>query len=194
MSLRSVLLTLLSKEPNTGYGVGRLLRHEYGYLWDARLQQIYGELGKLQEEGLVQAEAFAMPNRPAKKVYSLTPTGEAALDQWLSQPPLFHGPKDELLIQLSCLERIPAGVVVRRVQQRRDECASEAAALRIVILAVPRTDPRSIGHLLGLEAALGRAEARLAWCGKALAVLSAEEAPASRATLAPQPDRLRAAR
>ena len=68
MSLRSVLLVLLSKEPNSGYGVGRLLRNELGHLWDTRLQQIYGELAKLQSDGLVRAERFDLPNRPAKKV------------------------------------------------------------------------------------------------------------------------------
>jgi DNA-binding PadR family transcriptional regulator len=194
MSLRSVLLTLLSREPNTGYGVGRLLNREFRHLWDARLQQIYGEFARLQEEGLVKAESIAMPNRPAKKVYSLTPAGEEALDDWLSKPPALHAAKDELLIQLSCLKRIPTGVIVRRVEQRRDDSLAEVTALRELILKTPRTDPGHLGHLLTLEAALARAGAEVSWCEKALAVLSAEEAPASRATLTPQPERLRAAR
>jgi PadR family transcriptional regulator AphA len=194
MSLRSVLLTLLSREPNTGYGVGRLLNREFRHLWDARLQQIYGEFAKLQEEGLVKVEAIAMPNRPAKKVYSLTPAGEEALIDWLAKPPARHAAKDELLIQLSCLERVPPGVATRRVEQRREESLSEVAALRELILKTPRTDPGHLGYLLTLEAALARAGAEVSWCEKALAVLSAEDASASRATLAPQPDRLRAAR
>jgi DNA-binding PadR family transcriptional regulator len=193
MSLRSVLLVLLSRESNTGYGVGRLLRTEYKYLWDARLQQIYGELGKLYDEGLVQVEEMPLPNRPAKKVYSLTPAGEEALDQWLSTAPSFQRPKDELLIQICCVERIPAGLMVRRLEQSRDECASEAASLRALILNTPTTDPASIGRVLGLEAALARSEARAAWCDRALTAVRVENAPTSRATLAPQPDRLRAA-
>jgi PadR family transcriptional regulator AphA len=189
MSLRSVLLALLSKEANTGYGLGRLLRNEYQYLWDARLQQIYGELGRLHEEQLIQVEEMPLPNRPPKKVYSLTPAGEAALDQWLSTPPTFQRPKDELLIQLCCVERMPAGVMVRRLEQRRDECASEAAALRALILQTPTTDPASIGRVLGLEAALARTEARVAWCDKARAALDGD-APASHGTLSPQADHL----
>jgi DNA-binding PadR family transcriptional regulator len=194
MSLRSVLLVLLSREPNTGYGVGRLLNRECHHLWDARLQQIYGEFAKLQEEGLVKAEAIAMPNRPAKKVYSLTPAGEEALHDWLSKPPALHAAKDDLLIQLSCLELIPTGVITRRLEQRRDDSLSEATGLRELILRTPRTDPAQLGRLLTLDAALARAGAEVCWCDKALAVLSAEAAPASRATLAPQPERLRAAR
>src|SRR3989304_9775686 len=124
MSLRSVLLVLRSREANPGYGVGRLLHREFHHLWDARLQQIYGEFAKLQEEGLVKAEAVAMPTRPAKKVYSLTPAGEEALHDWLSKPPALHAAKDDLLIQLSCLDRIPTGVIPRRLEQRRDDSLS----------------------------------------------------------------------
>ena len=180
MSLRSVLLVLLSREPNTGYGVGRLLHHECHHLWDARLQQIYGEFAKLQEEGLVKAEAIAMPNRPAKKVYSLTPAGEEALDDWLARPPALHAAKDDLLVQLSCLERTSTGVIARRLEQRRDDSLAEAASLRELILKTPRTDPDCLGHLLTLEAALARAGAEVTWCEKALATLheEAEQQPA----------------
>ena len=174
MSLRSVLLALLSKEPNTGYGVGRLLRNEFHHLWDARLQQIYGEFAKLHEEGLVEAEEIAMPNRPAKKVYSLTPAGQEALDEWLAKPPALHAAKDELLIQLSCLERIPAVVMVRRLEQRRDDELAEAASLREQMLKTPRTDPDQLGRLLTLEAALARAGAEVIWCDKTLAALQEE--------------------
>ena len=47
MSLRFVLLGLLTSEPNTGYGLGRLLRGEMNHLREASLQQIYTELSWL---------------------------------------------------------------------------------------------------------------------------------------------------
>jgi len=95
MTLRAVLLALLSKEPNTGYGLGRLLRDDLHYLWDARLQQIYAELARLRAGGLLEVETIALPNRPPKKVYSLTPEGEEGLDDWLLVPPAPHANKDE---------------------------------------------------------------------------------------------------
>ena len=191
MSLRSVLLVLLSREANTGYGVGRLLHREFHHLWDARLQQIYGEFAKLQEEGLVKAQAIAMSNRPAKKVYSLTPAGVEALDEWLARPPALHAAKDDLLVQLSCLERTATGVVARRLEQRRDDSLTEAASLRGLILNTPRTDPDYLGRLLALEAALARTEAEASWCDKALPALH-EEAERPR-TFATGADRLQIA-
>lgn len=174
MSLRSVLLVLLSRASNTGYGMGRLLHHEFHHVWDARLQQIYGEFARLEEEGLVKAETIAMPNRPAKKVYSLTPAGQEALDDWLARPPALHPAKDDLLVQLSCLERTSTGVIARRLEQRRDDSVAQAVSLRELILKTPRTDPDYLGRLLTMQAALARAEAEAGWCDKAVAALDEE--------------------
>ena len=85
MSLRFVLLALLSREPNTGYGLGCLLHGQLNHVWDAWLQQIYSELARLEAQGLVESESIELPNRPAKKVHSLTPAGSQALDEWLTQ-------------------------------------------------------------------------------------------------------------
>ncbi len=162
------MLAVLSKEPNTGYGVGRLFQKELSHLWDARLQQIYGELAKLQADGLVTAESVDLPNRPAKKIYSLTPAGEEALDQWLVERSAPVACKDDLLVRLFCLERMPTDVVIRRLEERREQAESEVRELRRQ-LAEPR--PRNSvqpGHLLTLEAALFRAEGQVAWCARAL--------------------------
>lgn len=168
MSLRPVVLAILSKEPNTGYGVGRLLRHDLSHIWDARLQQIYGELAKLEAQGLVVAKTVDLPNRPAKKIYSLTPAGQEALDEWLSQRPPPCSPKDDLLVQLFCLERMPHEVVLRRLDERREECVREVIELRERLDQVLGTsEPAQLGQLLTLEAALARAEFQVKWCAKA---------------------------
>ena len=174
MSLRHVLLALLSKQPNTGYGLGRLLHHELNHCWDARLQQIYTELGKLEAQGLVQAEAVALPNRPAKKTYALTPAGFEALDHWLAQPVALALAKNELLVKLYCLERLARDVVVRRLEEQRDRCEVRAGELRQRLADVTRTDLAELGRRLTLEAALAHAEAEATWCIRALALVEQE--------------------
>jgi DNA-binding PadR family transcriptional regulator len=171
MSLRSVLLALLSKQANTGYGVGRLLHGELSYLWEASLQQIYCELGRLEREGLVEVESIAMPNRPAKKLYSLTAAGREALDAWLTRQPAIPNLKDDLLVQLYCLERVPAGAMVRHLERRRDDFLAEAQTLRGLLMKVPRMEAAAVGQVLALEASLARADGKVAWCEKALRVL-----------------------
>jgi len=164
-------LALLSKQPNTGYGVGRLLHRDLHHLWEASLQQIYGELGRLERDGLVVVESVAMSNRLPKKLYSLTAAGAEALDAWLTRQPAEPSAKDELLVQVFCLGRVPYSTVSRQLEQRRDDSLMEANVLRELMLPVPRTDAAQLGHLLTLEASLARVEAEASWCDKALALL-----------------------
>ncbi len=171
MSLRFVLLALLCKEPNTGYGIGRLLHNQLDHLWDARLQQIYSELGKLEALGLIEAESIDLPNRPAKKIYELTPAGNKALDRWLEQPPVPLSSKNDLLVKLYCLERLPNDVVIRRLEERQAEYEAMARELRDRLTRGRRTDPDQLGYLLTLEAALSDAEGQAAWCGRAVSIV-----------------------
>ena len=171
MSLRFVVMALLSKEPNTGYRIGRLLDDPLGHLWDARLQQIYSELGKLEREGLVEAENVPLPNRPTKKIYSLTPAGWELLDGWLAQPSDSAPPRNSLLVRLYCLERIPRDIVMRRLKEQQDRQEGKAIQLRQRIEESDRTSLRDLGNVLALESSLSQAEAQAAWCVKAQALL-----------------------
>ena len=173
MSLRFVLLALLSQEPNTGYGLSRLLRGQLHHLWEVHLQQIYRELGKLDAEGMAEAETVDLPNRPPKKTYTLTEAGRHALDEWLSRAPFPVPKKDDLLVRLYCLDRMPNDAVVRLLEEGRDHYESEARDTRGRLAHVSRTDPAQLGLLLTLEATLSFAEAHAQWCMKALASVQA---------------------
>ena len=118
MSLRYTVLALLSEGPNTGYGIGRLLENQLNHLWGARLQQIYRELSKLKDENFVVAEHIALLNRPAKKIYTITPAGSKALDRWLNEPPVPLFSKSDMLLKVYCLDRLPKDLIVRRLEER----------------------------------------------------------------------------
>ena len=164
MSLRHVLLTILSKEPNSGYGIGSLLQKELSHIWDARLQQIYGELAKLEADGLLAGESVDLPNRPAKKVYSLTAAGQAELDRWLTDGVVPHTNRDDMLVRLYCMERIPTDALMRRLEEERDAFEAEARELRRRLAYRSSTEPSQLGLLLTLEAACSRAESQAVWC------------------------------
>lgn len=175
MSLRFVLLALLSKEPDTGYGMGRLLHNQLNHLWNARLQQIYGELAKLESEGLVVSESFALPNRPAKKVYTLTPPGNDALDHWLIQPPTSAPPKNNLLVRLYCLDRIPKEVILQRLKEQQEMNEDKVHKLRDSLADAEQAHPKELGRLLTLEAAISHGDAEATWCAKAISTIERTE-------------------
>jgi PadR family transcriptional regulator AphA len=178
MSLRYVLLAVLNKEPNTGYGIGRLLRTELRHIWQARLQQIYIEIARSESEGMLRAQVTHMPNRPAKKVYSLTPAGTLALDDWLAQPPSVDSSRDDLMVRLYCLPRAPLDLLVRRLEERRDLLEAKARELRRTLESTSG-DPATIGYRLTLDAALAAAEAQITWGERAVSALREGQANAA---------------
>lgn len=95
-----VILGMLKLGLGTGYEIKRAIDGSTRFFWTASYGQIYPELKRLRKAGLVQAE-----NQPRGKVkrtvYSLTPKGEAALHDWLtdSQEVLFEI-RDESLLRL----------------------------------------------------------------------------------------------
>jgi PadR family transcriptional regulator, regulatory protein AphA len=180
MSLRGVLLALLSKEPNTGYGLGRQLRTELSHLWEARLQQIYVELTKLEAGGLVAVEAVNLPNRPPKKVYSLTVAGERALDEWLAERPLAVPARDERLMRLYCLERMPPELIAQRLEEWEEEWQVEEEVIEAVRSQITPAETKQLGLWLTLEATLARAKSNAAFCERAIATVSGAEARSAR--------------
>ncbi len=100
MSLKYVLLTLLEREPRTGYDLVRTFESAVGYFWNASHQQVYRELAGLSESGLLRYKQIKQDDKPDKKIYSLSSTGKSALQDWLENPLKPGKTKDLLLVKL----------------------------------------------------------------------------------------------
>ena len=87
MSLGNALLGLLNHRPMTGYDLKKILDHPMGFFWVAQMSQIYRELNKLEEKGLVKSEVKPQEKRPDRKVYQLTKGGKETFLSWLNKFP-----------------------------------------------------------------------------------------------------------
>ena len=87
MSLGNALLGLLSYGPMTGYDLKKMLDYPMGFFWVAQMSQIYRELNKLEEKGLVKSEIEPQEKRPDRKVYHLTKEGRETFLNWLNKFP-----------------------------------------------------------------------------------------------------------
>jgi PadR family transcriptional regulator, regulatory protein AphA len=95
-----VILGMLRLGVGTGYDIKKVIDFSTRFFWTASYGQIYPELKRLRKVGLVRAEED--PRGKVKRtVYSLTPKGEQALHDWLtdSQDVLFEI-RDESLLRL----------------------------------------------------------------------------------------------
>jgi len=71
-TLGHALLGVLAEGPRTGYGLVRHLAQSIAYTWPASHSQVYPELAKLREGGLIREGA---PAPRGGRVYELTAAG-----------------------------------------------------------------------------------------------------------------------
>jgi DNA-binding PadR family transcriptional regulator len=77
-----VILGMIALGKQTGYDIKQLVDKSTRHFWAASYGQIYPELRRLEEQGLVAGQPEPRGGR-ARTVYTLTPTGEAAFTDWL---------------------------------------------------------------------------------------------------------------
>jgi PadR family transcriptional regulator AphA len=80
MSLRHALLGLLVDRTASGYELLKLFETSLANVWPATQSQVYGELTRLADAGLLEVAAQGPRGR---KDYAITETGRAEVLRWL---------------------------------------------------------------------------------------------------------------
>jgi PadR family transcriptional regulator, regulatory protein AphA len=94
-----VILAMLSRRPMSGYEIKSLVDKSTRFFWAASYGQIYPELRRLAEAGLIEGEARPRGGR-RRNVYRLTPAGRKELRAWLQADPKVFEVRDEGLLKL----------------------------------------------------------------------------------------------
>ncbi|MEV4334126.1 PadR family transcriptional regulator [Streptomyces sp. NPDC049597] len=100
MSLPHAILTALLEKPSSGLELTRRFDRSIGYFWSATHQQIYRELGKLEQAGHIRALPSAQPTRGQKKEYEVLPAGREELAAWTARSEDPKTVRDPLLLRL----------------------------------------------------------------------------------------------
>ena len=120
-ALGYALLGLLARSPLSGYDLAQQMKGTVAFFWQARHRQIYPELARLEQAGLVAHEVVPQRDRPDKKVYAPTPAGLEALRRWATAPAEPHAVRDELVLKAHSLWLADpaAGAALVREQERQ---------------------------------------------------------------------------
>lgn len=101
MSLKHAILVMLEEEPSSGYDLLKHFKQSLGYFWNAKHQQIYLQLKKLNEEQLISCESASQPGgKPDKKIYRISDKGRRELQDWLCDPVPPAKINDALLLKI----------------------------------------------------------------------------------------------
>jgi DNA-binding PadR family transcriptional regulator len=175
------VLGLLARRPGSGYELGTRAANSVDHFWPLTRTHIYGELAKLEALGYVTGVEVEQKHLPDKRVYSVTPEGERALQAWLADPdPGIPRPRQPMLVKLFFGEHVSPEQIQALVTQyreqalaRRDRYAAAAAEDAAAIEVDPASTLRfgRAAALFGLR----RAEADLAWVDEVRAGLRLPE-------------------
>jgi DNA-binding PadR family transcriptional regulator len=180
MALAHAILATLLDHPCSGYDLRKRFEASVGFFWQASFQQIYRELGKLEEQGLVQSEAIAQQGRPDKKVFAVTGDGEAVLQAWIQSPCDLAPLRDELLVKLFAGFVVPRETILRELREHRSLHQERLAVYQQIqqnAFANPAHLPeKDLFRYLTLRSGIRIETEWIAWCEEAIAVLSEHSA------------------
>ncbi|RLU87485.1 PadR family transcriptional regulator [Streptomyces griseocarneus] len=178
MSLPHAILTALLEKPSSGLELTRRFDKSIGYFWSATHQQIYRELGRLEEKGLIRALPAAQPARGQKKEYEVLPAGRAALTEWVSLPEDPRPVRDPLLLRVRAAGVVGASGLAaelrRHLSLHRSQLAEYEAIEKRDFPATPATEEDRLRHLV-LRGGIELETFWIGWLGEAVGRLSEPE-------------------
>jgi DNA-binding PadR family transcriptional regulator len=119
-TLRYIILGLLGARPMSGYDIKQAFDRALASYWNAGHSQIYTSLKSLSDAELVRSEVIEQKSRPNRKVYRLTPAGEAELERWLQEDVPERFSKDDFLTKLFFCGETSDEVALKHLLEHRD--------------------------------------------------------------------------
>ncbi|HEX5989020.1 MAG TPA: PadR family transcriptional regulator [Solirubrobacterales bacterium] len=113
-----VILGFVRNEPRSGYEIKALVDNSTRFFWAASYGQIYPELKRLSEAGLIVGSDSPTGGRK-RTVYEITADGEAELRAWLRQAPETFEMRDEGLLKLFFADALPREEAVEILRSMR---------------------------------------------------------------------------
>jgi DNA-binding PadR family transcriptional regulator len=141
-----VILGLLAMRPRSGYEIKGFVDRSTRYFWPASYGQIYPELKRLADAGLVEGTDSPTGGRQ-RTVYELTRAGRHALEEWHSQPAEQFDYRDEGALQLFFAGAVAPDRAAGIARQRAEMARETADELRGVEQQAPGADQPSYAVL-----------------------------------------------
>lgn len=165
-----VILGLVRHEPRSGYEIKSIVDKTTRFFWAASYGQIYPELKRLSEAGLVIGVDAPTGGR-RRTVYEITADGEEELIGWLRQPPTTFEMREEGLLKLFFADALPRREVPAILRTMREHRLNANRQLRAMEPEAAAKDDPFV--LMVLRSGLEFTEWFAGWCERMEAELLA---------------------
>mgnify|MGYP001169825014 FL=1 len=121
---RLIILSLLRERPMHGYEIQQFIQESRLDQWANVLSgSIYYALNKMEEEGLIRAEAEERTGARLRKIYGITPEGEKVYHELLREslvtPP--HSLKSDFLLAVNLIHTLPKEEVLSLLRRNMEQ-------------------------------------------------------------------------
>lgn len=167
-----VVLGLLAMRPRSGYDIKTVVDRSTRFFWAASYGQIYPELKRLEQEGLIRGEDASNGNR-GRRIYELTDAGHEALRDWLLGRSLTIELRDESLLRLFFADELPREQALGLLEARMRGHEQYLEILRGIAALPGGKDPDFVELVLRWGMDFNEWGAR--WCREQLERLKSEQ-------------------
>ena len=172
MALRYALLGSLADQPRTGYALLKHFEQSLAYAWPASHSQIYPELARLLEAGLIeQTEAGARNS----KTYAVTAAGLDEVRRWLRETSPDRRVRSEAALRGFFLWLLDPAEAEQQLEHERSHWQGVLDEYRRIQDEPTGHNKKARTFRIALEGAIRLAEARLAWLDDAIAEIGSDE-------------------
>ncbi len=162
MDAKTVCLGLLTFGEASGYDLKKHFEATVDHFFATGFGSIYPALAALVREGLIEASEgkSQLGKRAGRKVYRITPAGEAALRAALTEVEPSHKVRSELLALLYFAHLVPPGRISQVLDQRIESMEAGLRQLQASGCPGEHRWPGSVRFVNGFGAALLEAAVR----------------------------------
>jgi PadR family transcriptional regulator AphA len=172
MSLRYALLGSLADQPRTGYALLKHFEQSLAYAWPASHSQIYPELARLVDEGLIEQTESGARN---SKTYAVTEAGLEDMRRWLLETTPERRVRSDAALRTFFLWLLTPEEAERQLEDERSYWQSVLDDFRRIRGEPTGHNKKARTLRIALEGGIRTVEARLAWLDDVTTELRSEE-------------------
>lgn len=160
MSVKNVLLALISEESRGVYQLKAAFEERTGHTWPMNIGQVYQSVQRMERDGLVEVVGEESQGNRSAEVYGITPDGRAVLAEWWATPIIrSRNERDDLVMRIA----VAAGSDIDLrdlIQAQREATIKE---LRAVTKLMAKANPENLTAYLLIQRRIFDLESENRW-------------------------------
>lgn len=166
-NLKYAILGLLNRKPMTGYDLGKEFNFQLAQFWNAKHSQIYPELKKLVDEGLIVFDIKISGDVLEKKLYHITEKGRIEFLIWLAKDePMEPTPKNIFRLRMYFSNNLDINTRITLLEHQLSQHEERIEFLYSQMArydSVPDIDTADFGDYIVLDSAIIREKGNIEW-------------------------------